>query len=360
MDFRKWRLLPCLASLVVLGGASSAHAAQELYPTNAGARTLDAGLAGYTASTSSEGLCVQLLLCPAIVNEYRQTGGVQNTGYLSTRLGSLLGVGATSEGVFQSPTFTYDGVEGKPAETVRVALARRSDVAALLQVAGNDATYSVDVVQVNGGGSVSAISGESLAGLSTFSEKAVEIDPGALKIGSQYRIRITSRFTSGVQVVPGGSADYDNIRIEAEAADIGGNGGGGNGGGGNGGGGNSGGGGNGGGTGSAGGAFAGNGVTGTAELKGTKLVVKAKCKRSVSKSCKLALQAKLAKKGPSVSKKAKKTLKPGKKAKVALKIKPKYLPRLTELAANHGKVVLRQKVKAGGKPIKGFVKVKLA
>ena len=136
MDFRKWRFLPFLTALLIVAGASTAKAAEAVYPVDAGARSLDAGLAGYTSSTDSQGLCVPQLLCPVVTNSYRPTGGVQNSGYIETRLGSLTGVGAIAEGTWESPTFTYDGVNGEKADTLRVALARRSDVAALLQVAG--------------------------------------------------------------------------------------------------------------------------------------------------------------------------------------------------------------------------------
>lgn len=362
MDFRKLWLLPCLAVGLLFASATSAQAATAVYPTSGGAQNLDAGLAGYTATSSSDGLCVPLLLCPAITNEYHPNGGVQNTGYISTRLGSLLGVGAISEGVFQSPTFTYNGVDGKAADKINVILARRSNVAALLQVAGNSATYSVDLIQVNGGGNVSAINGDTLDGLGTFTEKSVAIDPDSLKVGGQYKIRITSRFTSGVQVIPGGSADYDNIRVEAEtnSSDGGGGGGGGNGGdGGNGNGGGNGGNGAGGSNGSNG-ALAGNGVSGgTVTLQGNKLVAKTKCKRAPKGNCKVKLQALLTKKGPAVTKRGSAKVKAGKKGKAKLSVKGQYLSQLTDVAAKAGKIVLKQQVKKGGKKAKGFVKVRV-
>ena len=135
-------------------GTSSAQAAKSLYPQNEGARNLNAGAAGWVGSTSSSGLCVPVVLCPQVTNSVPSSGGKDDSGYLDTSLGSLLGVGATSIGTFTGPEFTYNGVKGKSPDSVQVDLVRRSDVESLLSVAGNSATFAVKLVDTSGGADV--------------------------------------------------------------------------------------------------------------------------------------------------------------------------------------------------------------
>ena len=65
-----------------------------------------------------------------------------NAGFIETRIGSLTGVGATSIGAFINAPFTYDGVGGKAATSLRFGMKRIADVGQLLAVAGNSATYT--------------------------------------------------------------------------------------------------------------------------------------------------------------------------------------------------------------------------
>lgn len=369
MDSRKRWLVPCIAALLLIASASPAAAAKRVYPTDSAARTLNAGPAGYTSSTSSEGLCVPVLLCPAITNSHQASGGVDNTGYIRSEIGSLLGVGATSIATFNSPTFTYRGVGGRPAEQLALKIARRSDVAALLQVTGNSATYSVDLVAADGANSVSAITGEALAGLTDFGERSASIDPTSLKLGAKYQIRITSRFESGAQVLPGGSADYDNIRVQANAKNRrgGGHGGGNGSNGGNGGNGSNGGNGHNGGNGSnggngnggangKGGRYRGNGVLArTAKLRGDRLIVRVRCKRHPKSRCRLALQGRLHRHGPVVTNRRTVRVPAGHKRRAALNVRNRYLPKLR--SRKH--VIVREIVRKSGHKTTRFVKVRV-
>ena len=359
MDSRKRWLVPCLAALMLMVGASSAQAAKSLYPPDPNARTLDAGPAGYVGTTRTEGLCVPILLCPTVTNSYQPSGGVNNSGYLRTAFGpSIAGVGATSIGIYTSPSFTYNGVEGQEAETLEFIFARRANVAAILQVTGNSATVSVDLVATSGGASVNVINNETLAGQTDFAEKTVPLATEALAIGQSYQIRITTRVTSGVQVVPSGFADYDNIRLRAKAKlGGGGNGGGGGGGGGNGGGG----GGNGGGGGKANdGRFDGNGViAGPAKLRGDRLLVRVRCNKKPKGRCKLQLQGLLKKRGPVVTNRRTVRVRPGQKRRIALDVRGGPNGRVVAALKARKRVVIKQTVRKGGKVTTGFVRVKV-
>ena len=113
---------------------ASASAARSVYPQDQGAISLRNGPAGWTGATSSEGLCVPVLLCPSITNSTPSSGGPGNSGYLRTELGSLTGVGATSIGSFTGPAFRYRGVDGATPDEITLRLSRRADVLSLIHI----------------------------------------------------------------------------------------------------------------------------------------------------------------------------------------------------------------------------------
>ncbi len=100
-------------------------------------------------------------------------------------------------------------------------------------------------------------------------------------------------------------------------------------------------------------------MAGTAKLKGNRLIVKTKCKGKPKGRCLLNLQAKLKKRGPAVTNKRTVRVRAGKKRKASLDVKGKFLADLTSRAANGKKIVIRQKLRKGGKVTKGFVKVRV-
>jgi hypothetical protein len=145
------------------------------------------------------------------------TGG-QGDGYLRTRIGSLLGVGATSRGIYTSPAFTYTGADGAQPSNLTFGIARRSTLGTLLAVAGNSADYSVDLVDISqGGNATSVIDNAPIGDQNSWLARSVSVAPGSLSLGDQYRVRITSEFETGTQVVPGGSVGYDDVVLSAEA-----------------------------------------------------------------------------------------------------------------------------------------------
>ena len=130
MQGSKWLAGIACAAGDVAPSTASASAARSVYPQDRDAISLRNGPAGWTGTTSSEGLCVPVLLCPAITNSIPSSGGPGNSGYLRTELGSLTGVGATSIGTFTGPAFKYRGVGGSRADDISLRLSRRADVAA--------------------------------------------------------------------------------------------------------------------------------------------------------------------------------------------------------------------------------------
>lgn len=339
MDAKRRWLGSCVAGLVMLAGASTAEAATQVYPTLKPQRTFDSGPAGWTPAKFSEGLCVPLLLCPTITNSYQATGGaVNNGGYIRTSLGSLTGVGATSGGIWTSPAFRYRGVDGKQPDSVKFKLARRANVQALLAVTGNSATYTVKLVNVSGHANVTVIEEESLGGASGWSEiPAVSVDPSLLKVGDRYQVRITSRFVSGVQVLPGGAADYDRVRLSARVE----RGGGGTGSGGTGGGGTGGGGG--------GGSFFGNGggqpfVTAVKRNNQNELRVTVRCARKPKFRCKARIDARLRRSGPQVTNSRTVRIRPGQRRRVTLDIRRRYRDEVVP----GSRIVIKQRSKLRG------------
>ena len=329
---RKTWLTP-LVIAALLAGASSAEAAKTLYPSQAGARDLNSGAAGWVGSSSSEGLCVPLVLCPAITNSVPSSGGKNGSGYLDTSLGSLLGVGATSIGTFTGPEFTYDGAGGEKPDAVQVDLVRKADVEALLSVAGNSATFSVKLVDSSGGADVTAIPSSSLAGATSFTKvPSAEIDPSDLKLGHTYQIQISTRFESGAALLPGGTAGYDNVALKART------------------------------TGRRGGHNGQNGANGAngantanaaggviankVRIKGKFVVVKVKCSRhSAKRKCKSKLNARLSRKGPQVTSTQRARVKSGRADKVKLRIKGKYRDDLKGVK----RLTIKRKTRVAGK-----------
>lgn len=208
------------ASLFAVSAATaSAQTFVSKYHPNASVRNFPGGASGWTGDSTSEGLCVPVLLCPSITNTGETQGGAggANDGFIRTSLGSLTGVGATSTGFWTSPSFVYRGAEGRKANQVTFRVTRRSDVGQLLNVAGNEANYSVDLVDENTGVAVQLIDTRTLAGAPDWTTgPSVAINPDLLIAGRTYRFKITTTYVTGETVIPGGSADYDNVVLTAK------------------------------------------------------------------------------------------------------------------------------------------------
>lgn len=308
-----------VAALAVLPAA--AQAAQHDYAP---------GETSWTGATQSEGLCVPALLCPVITNTVE--GGVgapgTNAGFIETRLGSLTGVGATSIGTFTSSPFEYKGVGGKQATALRFGMSRIADVGQLLAVAGNTATYSVDVIAADGTGKTNVIDSATLAGAPEWvAIRSVPMDDSVLRIGKTYRIQITTRYTTGATVIPGGAAAYDGVSIRARRVTGKGNG-------------------NGGRADTEAG-LSESGVHGNATISpnGKRIFVKTRCSKKLEGACKTSLVGLVTRHGPKLTAKRHVKIGSGKKRVVALRVKQKGFA-LLDASRNPNRIFVRQKIKA--------------
>ena len=229
----------------------------------------------WTSSTSFDGSCVAPVICPTVTNAFVPVGGADGDGYLSTAFTGVVGssaIAGTATSVWESPPFVYSG----NSAARQVTLNRRASVDQLLAVEGNSADYAVQLLDLSAGGSGPTVIGPAtLAGADTWRPvpagaiKAVELTPG-----HSYKIRITTRYTTGTSVLVTGTADYDNVVLRPAAGDGAGSGKGGSGKGG-----------------AGAGALSSNsllsmfqsGMAGTAVLKGNRLFVRVNCPKKIGR-----------------------------------------------------------------------------
>ena len=321
----------CLALLLALPPVAGG----SKYPPDPAARGFNGGLAGWQGSTSFDGNCLEPLLCPSATNSFQPSGGADDGGFIRSAYSGVAGamaVAGTTTAVWQSPSFAYEGVTGDASPTVGFEMDRRASVDQLLAVAGNAADYAVRLVDVTAGGeSLSLIAPTTLAGAGSWTAvRRGTIDPGQLTVGHEYRIQITTRYTTGTSVLVSGSADYDNVVLSAVR-------GGGEGAGGK---------------GAGGGALSDERLAalvraaapGTAVLtgKGKRLLVRVACPRKAGRNCRITAQGLLKKRKPATNRRTVKVRK-GKTKLVVLRVKPK----LRGNVAKRKRLLVRQKVRAG-------------
>jgi hypothetical protein len=290
----------------------------------------------WTSSASFDGSCVAPVVCPTVTNAFVPVGGADGDGYLSTAFTGVVGASAiagTATSVWESPSFSYAG----NASPRQVTLNRRASVDQLLAVEGNSADYSVQLVEMSAGGQATTVIGPTtLAGADTWRpvpEAAINAVP--LKQGASYRIRITTRYTTGTSVLVTGTADYDNVLLRPAAGGAGGDG-----------------------KGSGSGrdslrsskllALFSSGLSKTAIVVGAKsgkakrLLVRVSCPKPIGSACRVTAQGLLRKRKPVT---AKRTVKvgSGKKRLVVLKVKPKFRAKV----AKRKRLLVSEKVRAG-------------
>jgi len=328
------------AAMLGLGLATSASAATSKYPPNSAARGFSGDAAGWTSSSVTDGLCLPPLLCASVANSFQGTGGADDGGFIRSAYTGVVGVtavGGTAAGTWESPPFAYDGAGGGAATSVSLALDRRANVDQLLAVAGNSAEYTVRLIEIGEGGeALTLIPATTLAGANSWTDVTrAPIDPASLTAGHDYRIQITSRYTSGTSALVTGNADYDNVVLTAsDGANGKGKGGKGKG------------------DGSGGGALSEQrlmdllrqATPGTALLddKGKRLFVRVKCPRKIGHACRTTAQGLLRKRRPATGKRTV-HLRSGKSKLVVLRVKP----RAREQVAKRKRLLVRQKVRAG-------------
>jgi hypothetical protein len=190
------------------------------YAPDAASRVFTPNVGGWTNSTSNDPLCIPPLTCPAASNSYVATGGAfgANDGFIRTSLSGVLGaISVTNRGIWESPTFTYNGDGGATPTSVQFFFARRTNTSALLVNAGNTATYDVDLLPQGGApGPVSVVNDSPLSPTNGFvNVSAIDIPPAALVIGRSYRIRITTEYRTVATLIPAATSDYDNVILRA-------------------------------------------------------------------------------------------------------------------------------------------------
>ena len=342
--FRRVALAVAASLALALAFATAAGAAVSKYPSAAVSRGFSGSAAGWTSSSSSDGLCLPPLLCATVTNSFQETGGADGGGYIRSAYTGVIGVsavGGTTRGVWESPAFTYTGVAGGEATAINLSLDRRASVDQLLAVAGNAAEYTVRLIDISEGGeALTLIAPTTLAGANAWTGVSRgSIDPESLTPGDEYRIQITSSYTTGTSVLVTGNADYDNVVLSAsDGVGRGGKKGNGKGKG------------NGGGNGT--GAFGSQRLEellrqttpGTAVLgsKGKRLLVRVKCPRKIGHACRTTAQGLLRKHRPATLKRTVR-LRSGKSKLLALRVKPKARKQV----AKRKRLLVSQKVHAG-------------
>jgi hypothetical protein len=327
----------CLTT-ILLALPAAAGAAGSKYPSASAARGFDGGAAGWDSSSSTEGTCLAPLLCARIENSFQASGGADGGGYIrSAYLGAVgaTAVGGSTVATWQSPRFTYSGAGGDEPGGLALTLDRRANVDQLLGVAGNSAEYSVRLVDLSAGGEgVTLIAPTTLAGARSWTNvSSGSINPGSLTTGDEYRIQISSRYTSGTSVLVSGNADYDNVVLSATSGNGGGKG-------------------NGGGSGKGAGGLSSKrleelmqeATPGTATVLGgnKRLLVRVKCPPKAGRQCRTTVQGLLRKGRPATVKRTVR-LRAGKSRPVALRVKPKA----RQQVAKRKRLLVRQKVRAG-------------
>jgi hypothetical protein len=331
----------CALCLCMAFAASAGAEESSDYPTDPAARNFTSSAGNWTSASSFDGSCIAPALCPTTTNAFVPTGGADGNGYITAAFTGVVGVTAvagTSTSVWESPVFVYAGAGGETPTSLVFTMNRRSSVDQVLAVEGNSAEYSVQIARVGaGGGGPTVIGPTTLAGADTW--RAVQpaaIEPGQLKPGDNYRIRITSRYTTGTSVLVSGSADYDNVALHAVRSAGAGNGKGGNG--------------------KGNGNGSGNslsskrllslyraGMAGTAVLKGNRLFVKVKCPKKIGRACRITAQGLLKKRKPATSKRTVK-VRSGKRKQVVLRVKPRFQAKV----AKRKRLLVKERVRAGG------------
>jgi hypothetical protein len=303
------KLGPALAAMAVAGFLAliPAAASADDYAPGANNQTFATGFGGWTQSSSSTGLCVPAVTCPVVTNTWQPSGGAGGAeGFLRTGIVGVAALATTTDSIWQSPTFTYNGNGGAVPSTATFNLDRQANVTALLAVAGNQANYSAQLVDATTGTALTVVSPTTQAGAASWTSiPAVGINPSQLTVGHRYAIRVISTYTNGtgVFVLPTGSSDYDNVKLSTTGA----------------------------------GSIPDSsvlaqliqsqGLPGSAKLKGNKLQLKVKCpKQAAPNSCKYLLQGLAGgKKSKAATALKRVTVKAGKTKKVSIAVKQKFL-----------------------------------
>jgi hypothetical protein len=202
------------AAIAFCGIATSGAAAAKLEST------YKPNIAAYQASAVYHGTtCAPGTTCPGVTNSLQPSGGVDGGAFLRTAISSPFSASANSSGVWESAPFSYNGAKGEVPEEVSLVLFRRATTSALLDVSGNTATYTAQIVDQRVGTPIASvpIDGRPLSPASDWTAVTADVPPARLRIGHKYALVITSTFNTGAEAFPGATADYDRIALDATA-----------------------------------------------------------------------------------------------------------------------------------------------
>jgi hypothetical protein len=204
------------AGVMVVAPPTAANA--DSYAPGPENQAFAAGPGGWTHQESTAGVCVALVLCPAVTDDWVTMGGAGGEGYLRTQFTSLLTtLAGSSTGTWQSPTFTYHGDAGQQPTAVTFDLDVRPQVADLLGASQiNQARFRVDLFDLGTDQTISVVPPTALTadtGWTTI--PTATINPALLHIGSSYAVRIATTYQSLAALAVTGEVGYDNIRLTA-------------------------------------------------------------------------------------------------------------------------------------------------
>jgi hypothetical protein len=209
---------------VLLGSAvftaTAGAQATSVYHPAAESRTFTTSVGGWTESDAEAGLCVPALLCPTPMNTFEPMDGSSgpSDGFIRTAISGLAGAAGDVAGIWQSPSFVYNGAQGQLADQVALSLSRKVDISDFLDVGGTSSNFTVDIINPTTGIAI-ATPFDNVPVTSDIPEWTtfgpVAVGPALLGIGQTYAIRITSRFTFGATVLPGATVDYDDVGFVA-------------------------------------------------------------------------------------------------------------------------------------------------
>lgn len=328
------------ASAIAPSSALGAEAVSDYHPDD-NARSFRTSAAGWEESSRAFGFCLGSLTCPQVSNTFQAAGGTRGAGdgHIRTAFASTSGVGGTSQGTWRSPAFTYRGAGGQEPTEVEFRLSKRADTATMLAAAGNSVSYTVELVDLDdGGNAVGVLENAPLAPTEGWVRtRGTGVDERDLEMSHRYRIRLTTTYAYGAQVSPGGSVDYDEIRLRAlrdENGDGDGEDGGGD-----------------------GGPGGGNGAgKGDAVLEGRNLFLKLKC-LGVGRSgkCKVRATALMSRRGARVTFPIERKVRAKKGKVVRMRVRPRFVKQLQK----EERVLVRSKVRAGEKRTLRFRRYRL-
>jgi hypothetical protein len=209
---RKLLLAALAGSLLAL---SPLAAEADTYSPNPVSQDFNGSAGGWDGASTTSGVCVPALLCPAVATEWRP-GGADGNGYISTRFGSAAATQAgTATSIWTSPVFTYNGLGGKEPTSVRFDMNILRDVQALLDASLlNDTSYEVNLVDQTNGNAISVVPSTKVAPNGAWTAiQSASVNPDLLKIGRPYKIRITAAYHAAATAVASGEVGYDNVRL---------------------------------------------------------------------------------------------------------------------------------------------------